>query len=667
MTSWRDTILAAFVPQISRLTLVADPDAIFTDERLRLELLQRGFDLIEFSDPVEFRYAYESQYRSIWDRGDSTSLVVALRLPDSAIDALPYDLLRAGKRLSFNMGSLFPNFSYPVLQLLDSSVLDALFDAQTKDSHNRMGDNATKDFVLRHIFGIAAELITTDVELLRVLLRLHYRNTNLPPTLSTRLVQVIKVQAAFRDWPLETIVPDEAAFYAFLQERWATYLRNHDSSGFREDGTGYGLIYPGPAHLPFGHHDIRVYIDNLFVEGRLTPIHLPSSAPKPQDWMRGGIVTNTEDSNASRIARLFELVDAERPNESSRHTDWIAFAHKWAELSALVHTTERNLFRDRFREAFAAINDAFACWLDGHYASLINLPPSKPAMVHHVARLMARELEQSKNIRTALIVMDGLALDQWITVRHSLQKHDRTVLMRESAIFAWIPTLTSISRQAIFAGKPPFYFGSSLHSTHAEGNLWRKFWEDNGFTKAEIAYQKSLGDMPASGDIDETLDTVLTSPKHKIVGLVVDKVDKIMHGMQLGSAGMHNQIAQWCQGGFLAALIGRLLDRGYDVWLTADHGNIECSGNGRPSEGVMAEVRGERVRIYPTPELRDHTAAAVAFARAWNPVGLPPETFPLVAHGNDAFGTLGDMLVGHGGIAIEEVIVPLIKFERQDV
>ena len=67
--------------------------------------------------------------------------------------------------------------------------------------------------------------------------------------------------------------------HAFLQERWPTYLRNHDSSGFREEGTEYGLIYPGPDHLPFGHHDIRVYIDNLFVEGKLTPVHLPSSAP----------------------------------------------------------------------------------------------------------------------------------------------------------------------------------------------------------------------------------------------------------------------------------------------------------------------------------------------------------------------------------------------------
>ena len=43
-----------------------------------------------------------------------------------------------------------------------------------------MGDNATKDFILRHVFGIAAELIANEVELLRALLRLHYGKLQIP-------------------------------------------------------------------------------------------------------------------------------------------------------------------------------------------------------------------------------------------------------------------------------------------------------------------------------------------------------------------------------------------------------------------------------------------------------------------------------------------------------
>ena len=116
MRSWRDAILNYFVPHVSKLTLLADPDSLLTEERLAIELRNRGFDLIEFNDPVEFRYAYESKYRSIWDQGEHTDLVVILRLQDLELGKLPYDLLNAGRKLAFDLGSLFPNMSYPVIE-----------------------------------------------------------------------------------------------------------------------------------------------------------------------------------------------------------------------------------------------------------------------------------------------------------------------------------------------------------------------------------------------------------------------------------------------------------------------------------------------------------------------------------------------------------------------
>ncbi len=69
MADWRDSILKNFQTQISRLTLVADPDGLLTEERMLSAIKDRGFDLIPFDDPIAFRFAYESQYRSLWDQG----------------------------------------------------------------------------------------------------------------------------------------------------------------------------------------------------------------------------------------------------------------------------------------------------------------------------------------------------------------------------------------------------------------------------------------------------------------------------------------------------------------------------------------------------------------------------------------------------------------------
>ena len=49
MSSWRDNILKEFIPNISKLTLVADPDSLLSEEKLSAELRKRGFDLIEFN------------------------------------------------------------------------------------------------------------------------------------------------------------------------------------------------------------------------------------------------------------------------------------------------------------------------------------------------------------------------------------------------------------------------------------------------------------------------------------------------------------------------------------------------------------------------------------------------------------------------------------------
>jgi len=388
---------------------------------------------------------------------------------------------------------------------------------------------------------------------------------------------------------------------------------------------------------------------------------LPGIEIEKDSWILSGISATKSDGEDLRISRLFELIGAAQLSMEWRHTDWITFAMKWAELSALIHAANSAKHKKHYNEIGGKLNRLFADWLETHYASLINLPPSTPAMLHHVPRHLARYIEDQKSDKVALLVIDGLSLDQWITVRNIIQKQNSDLILRESATFSWIPTLTSVSRQSIFSGKPPIYFPSSINTTNSEEKLWKQFWQGHEVSKLDIAYKRGLG----NGDAETVMDSLINPAQTKIVGLVIDKVDKIMHGMQLGAAGMHNQIDQWCRGEYLISLLNYLSDHGYEIWITSDHGNIESIGKGRPLEGAIAESRGERVRIYPTPELRSQISSTFTFAREWQPSGLPDGYFPLVTTGNDAFVNEGDSIVGHGGVAIEEVIVPLIKVEMR--
>ena len=661
MNSWRDRILEEFTPKVARLTLVADPDGLLLEERILEGIRERGFELIPFEDHVAFRYAYESGFRSRWDRGEQTELVVVVRSQVSDLSSLPYDLLQAGRRLSFNLGDIFPHLSYPVVTALDRGDLDALYEAQIKYVPGLLGDNATKEFILRHVFEVAPELIKQSSDLLRVLLRRHYWRQRIPNLLEERLIQLLRQNSSFNDWPLETLVPDREAFFTFLQERWPIFLERMISkreSGVRENDQPYGLAIEGLVDLPFDHHDIRVYMDNLFLEGLLHSVPHEQAAELSKTWAIIGVRSDPAGDRSRRLTKLIESIQKSIPVEDARHEEWFHIAHGWAELTVLAH--EQGETPPQIKNLQIQVDNAFTAWLLKRYAGLANLPPDPPVMLHHLPRFLAHYVEENRNSKVAMVLVDGLSLDQWIVVREALVSQHPKFRFREASTFAWVPSITSVSRQAAFAGKPPLYFPTSIQTTDKEPVLWLQFWADHGFSQNEVVYAKGLGDG-SLGDVEE----LLSHPKSRVAGLVIDKVDKIMHGMELGTAGMHNQVRQWAQQPYMAAFLDLLLDRGFRVFLTSDHGNVEARGCGSPSEGAVADLRGERVRIYSDELLRSKIKDQFPEAIAWPPAGLPDSYLPLLAPGRAAFIRNDEHVVCHGGISIEEMIVPFVHIERK--
>lgn len=662
MDSWRDAVLQDFTPQVAHLTLVADPDGLLLEAGVLRAIEQRGFELIAFEDPVAFRFAYESRYRTPWDRGESTDLVVVLQAAATNLMSLPFDLLQAGRSLSFSLGDIFRNLSYPVVASLDPSSLDALFDAQQRHAPSPLGDNATKDFILRHVFGVAPEMVKEASDLLRLLLRRHHQGLRIPSVLDERLIELLRQDETFGSWPLESILPDRSAFFAFLQERWPVFLdRVPAGKGRVREPTGeYGLEFAGPQYLPFDHDDVRVLMDNLFLEGMLEPVEHDRGAEVAGSWARVGVRIEPQADLRDKWGGLLDALNGAVPSQDAPHEEWQLFAPKWAQLIMLRHAFQGLVPEEgaaAFEELEARADQSFAAWLSERYGTLHNQPAVPPVMVHHLPRALARHLDRNPGSKAALLVMDGLSLDQWLVVRDVLKVQRPGLRFGEGSVFAWIPTLTMVSRQASFAGRPPLYFPASIHTTEKEPKLWQRFWEDEGLPPACVKYAKGIRDEPDLRRVDD----LLSHPQVQVVGLVVDVVDRIMHGMELGTAGMHNQVRQWAEQGVLAGLIDLLHEKGFTVFLTADHGNVEATGCGRPAEGVIADLRSMRARIFPDEVLRASVHERFPESTAWPALGLPPDYLPLLAPGRQAFVKEGERLVTHGGISLEEVIVPFVQ------
>ncbi len=663
---WRGEILRAFTPGVARLTVVDDPDGLLAETGMVEALRARGFEVIPLNDRIAFRFFYESRYRSRRDRGDLAD-VVAVFTGARHEHVVPYDLWRASRRLSFSLDGLFPRLSWGVVQGMDPSDLDALHAAQAQEPpKRRLGLSGTRRFALRHVFGIAPETIKQASDLLRLLLRLHYRRLRLPWPMERHLVGALRRKPAFRSWPLAQIVPDRDAFFAFLQERWPIFLDRLTSGApaVRETPPGYATAFSGPAELPFDHPDVLVYVDNLFLEGALRPTPHPRGREVTESWARAGVAIDPRADRRRRLDGLLNSVEASLPGDGAWHHDWLAFAPRWAQVNALVFDAEGNVAREDARARYEHIRDRiderFTAWVRRRFEALHNLPPSTPVMIHHVPRSLARRVHESADRKVALVVMDGLALDQWVAVRAVLAEQRPGLRFREDSLFAWIPTLTTVSRQACFAGRLPRYFPASIDSTGREPAAWKRFWGDEGLDAGRVVYAKNLRESSA---LDAVVELV-SRPRVRVAGLVVDAVDRIMHGMKLGSAGMHNQVRQWTRGGMLASLLDTLFDQGFDVFLTSDHGNVETTGCGKPQEGSVVDLPGRRARVFSDPALRARVAKRFPGALEWPASGLPEDYLALLAPARRSFVRESERPVAHGGVTLEEVVVPFVEIER---
>lgn len=643
--SWHQKILEELDPRLASIFIADDPDALLAEESLQSAILARGFEIFIYEDSISLRYFIESQVKA-----KNHPCVIGIDTNQFDINALPFDILRDSKRVSLSLSDCFPQLSSIVLRSLQPEELNTLDEALEEYYPGSLTQNASSDFVLRHVFKLAPEILQSASDLLRVLLQLHFRDVELPDILQDRLISLLQKKREFTDWPLDQIVADKKYFFAFLQNQWRDYIEQMLATIDNEPPyqSAKTLL------LPFGHDDVRIYMDNLFCEGYLEPIEIDEPDKLAGHWSLAGILQNPDKQLSKRIAGLVRLCESSLPSADDRHQQWLQFVWRWAELSALHHNTGHA--GDDYQRLQTDIDTTFSQWLLTRYGSLHNHSPVPPVMLHHVPRTMARELEGNSKAKSALILIDGLAIDQWITLRESLTEQT----FEEAALFAWVPTVTSVSRQALFSAKPPYQFGKTIDSTGSEPSAWKRFWNDHGLSDNQIHYEKGLG----TDDVNALIER-LSDHRFRAVGLVINTIDDMMHGMLLGAKGMHNQINLWAKSGYLNELVNALLESGFSIHITSDHGNVEAVGSGRINEGAIAESRGERVRVYKTETLRESAPITSESAINWPPVGLPDNYWPKVMKGREAFVAKGEKIVGHGGITIEEILVPYITFTQQ--
>jgi hypothetical protein len=648
--TWRNVIRLNFIPKLHRLTLAIDYGGLLSDERLINDLKISGFRIIEVFNPMQLRYEYEL-VRAQWDSGcvhDDLLLVCNPEVYDA--QKIPYDILHTAHQIELSLELLFPKLYQPSVRLLDKRYYDLLLEfAEDESIESVMNERATNLFILRTLFRIHGNELQTDLDVFKMLLRLHYNRISLPEFLIYFLGKYIYTKNYALHWDIFDLLRSPELFWRYVQEVWNAAMIGQVT--YHKEG---------PSVLPFDHSDVLVYLDNAFREGYLHPLVIETDSihsKLPEALISVGTLQGSEEDLARKqLKDLQEHILTHLPQEAAFFTDWLQFQRRYAQLVRLSTLYGSG---DQQRKQVLALrqecNNAFFSWLTNHFDSLLFERGKTPVLVSQIQSYLASKQETQNKL--ALVVLDGMSYAQWLTIKSGIEKDLPDYTFEESGCFAWIPSLTSVSRQSIFSGLAPRYFGQSIETTQSEEKLWIAAWQKEMpyLSQKEINYFKGLGE----GSAEQDLAQIPYSTKY--LGLVINSVDTIMHGMTLGELGMHDILRTWLSGKYLVQLLTGLSERGFEVYMTSDHGNLESTGIGMIREGVLAETKGQRVRTYSSKALRDSTVEQYHDrCIAWNSTTLPEGYEVVLAEGHGAFSNQGTRVIAHGGASLDEVIVPFI-------
>ncbi len=324
-------------------------------------------------------------------------------------------------------------------------------------------------------------------------------------------------------------------------------------------------------------------------------------------------------------------------SSAKTYRDWFGVASKKAELYVLAEQYGINVnveetcrpFVDYILKDFGKLST--------------EMPGDTPVLVSKAMEYMS---DNSKKF--VIIVMDGMSEFDWKILSKSFDgiRYDYTHAM------AMIPTVTSVSRQCLLSNKYPV----QLENPWSQSKEKKEFTEcalNLGYSVAQIGYERGY-------DAD-------FGPAVSCAAIIINDVDDMVHGQLQGRTGMYNDISLLMKQGKLIGTVRRMLKTGFDVYISADHGNTPCTGMGKLMKtGVETETKSHRMVVLKDFADKDAILEKYPGLIEYPKYYLDKQFDYLICGIGCSFDAKGEEVMNHGGITIDEVIVPFIKIKAVD-
>ncbi len=613
MSNWVDKYKRLVISSHKQHIIVADQDNLFDYAELKSAFENDGYTILNCKTDLAVRLSFELQVRD----SDKKALIIA----PAAYRPLP-DIETQVHFQAIGLPQLFPNLDAKAIKGLSFNALCTLSNIKPYED---LSHDKTLKFLLENLYNVDFDTLTNNKakeRILNALITVFLEKNGINEPLAKFLTNIAKPYFP----TLVSLGLSNASLVKFIQEQWQAFVTN------------------GSSLLDFKEPLLNKSLGYLFAFEYLSPIQVsPDAYDKFPKQLKIGVYVDANGHNDNELEGLIEYLKQQLEIIEDIADQWFKIIQVLANAKLRYLSSGNEELKSAYQKIENAFNIRFQRFIDNTYGSLFSLSGvRKPVVVSRILEHINAKPAKKK----ALLVIDGMNYWQWYILSKALT--DAGIQYSSNASLAHIPTITAWSRLAIFKGdKPDLSADNSKEAKHFEA-----YWIKQGVQGYQIAYNKfSVNEPLVLSDIPQDTTTL---------GLVCNDLDEIMHGSILGNSQLKMSTEQWIAKSNIVEIIISLRTRGFQVYITSDHGNIEATGlkNLTMKDKVGALSRGKRHLHFTNETLLQ------SFIDQNPETEVGKKGLSLYLRKQEAFTTENSQVITHGGSHIWEVIVPFISINE---